>query len=62
MRLHLKIVKVVVEGIEVKDLLGIPPRVATAALIPVGHPRRRHGPPRRIPAAERTHHERWRDS
>lgn len=47
---------------EIKDLLGIPPRVATAALIPVGHPRRRHGPPRRIPAAERTHHERWRDS
>lgn len=47
---------------EIKDLLGIPPRIATAALVPVGHPRRRHGPPRRIPAAERTHHERWRDA
>jgi nitroreductase len=44
---------------EIKDLLGIPAHVHTAALVPVGHPQRRHGPPRRIPAAERTHHERW---
>lgn len=44
---------------EIKSLLGIPAHVHVAALVPVGHPRRRHGPPRRIPAAERTHRERW---
>ena len=44
---------------EIKALLGIPAHVHTAALVPVGHPRRKHGPPRRIPAAERTHRERW---
>ena len=44
---------------EIKTLLGIPSHVHTAALVPVGHPRRKHGPSRRIPAAERTHRERW---
>lgn len=44
---------------EIKALLGIPDHVQTVALVPVGHPRRKHGPPRRIPAAERTHWERW---
>ncbi len=44
---------------EIKALLGIPEAVQTVALVPVGHPRRQHGPPRRIPAAERTHWERW---
>jgi nitroreductase len=44
---------------EIKALLGIPAHVHTAALVPVGRPRRRHGPPRRIPASERTHRERW---
>jgi nitroreductase len=44
---------------QIKALLGIPDHVQTVALVPVGHPRRRHGPPRRIPAAERTHWERW---
>jgi nitroreductase len=44
---------------EIKTLLGIPSHVHTAALVPVGHPRRKHGSSRRIPAAERTHHERW---
>jgi nitroreductase len=44
---------------EIKGVLGIPAHVHIAALVPVGHPRRRHGPPRRIPAAERTHRERW---
>jgi len=44
---------------EIKALLGIPAHVHTAALVPVGHPRRKHGPPRRIPVAERTHRERW---
>lgn len=44
---------------EIKALLGIPAHVQTAALVPLGHPRRKHGPPRRVPAAERTHVERW---
>lgn len=44
---------------EIKALLGIPPHVQTVALVPVGVPRRKHGPPRRIPASERTHWERW---
>jgi hypothetical protein len=44
---------------EIKALLGIPAHVHTAALVPVGHPRRKHGPSRRIPASERTHRERW---
>lgn len=44
---------------EIKTLLGIPAHVQTVALVPVGRPRCKHGPPRRIPAAERTHRERW---
>ena len=44
---------------EIKALLGIPGHVQTVALVPIGHPARRHGRPRRIPAAERTHAERW---
>ncbi len=44
---------------EIRALLAIPDHVQTAALVPVGYPRRRHGPPRRIPAAERTYRERW---
>ena len=44
---------------EIKALLGIPAHVQTMALVPVGHPRRQHGPPQRIPAAERTHRDRW---
>jgi nitroreductase len=44
---------------EIKALLGIPKHVQTVALVPVGHPRRRHGPPQRIPSEERTHRDRW---
>jgi nitroreductase len=44
---------------EIKQLLGIPPHVQTVALVPVGHPRRKHGPPTRIPAGDRTHRDRW---
>jgi nitroreductase len=44
---------------EIKALLGIPAHVQSAALVALGHPRRRHGPPRRVPAAQRTHFERW---
>jgi nitroreductase len=44
---------------EIKALLGIPDHVQTAALIALGHPRRKHGPPRRAPAAQHTHLDRW---
>lgn len=44
---------------EIKTLLGIPDHIQTVALIPIGHPARKYGPPRRIPAKERTHFERW---
>jgi nitroreductase len=44
---------------EIKALLGMPEPVQMAALVTIGHPARRYGPPRRIPAAERTHWERW---
>jgi hypothetical protein len=46
---------------EIKTLLGIPAHVPTVALVPVGHPTKRHGPPRRLPAAERIHRDRWGD-
>lgn len=46
---------------EVKDLLGIPDNVETAALLPVGYPadEARYGPTRRYPVEEVTYHERW---
>ncbi len=44
---------------EIKQLLGIPEHVQMAALVTIGHPARPYGPPRRIPAPERTHYERW---
>lgn len=44
---------------EIKHLLGIPDHVQMAALVTIGHPARRYGPPRRLPASERTHYERW---
>ncbi len=44
---------------EIKRLLDIPEDVQMAALVTIGHPARRYGPPRRIPASERTHWERW---
>lgn len=46
---------------EIKDLLGIPANVQTAALIPLGYPspEERFGGSRRRPAAEVTHFDRW---
>ena len=46
---------------QVKALLGIPEHVDTYALIPLGYPAAPHGPLRRRPAAEVTHHDRWRN-
>ncbi len=44
---------------EVKALLGIPAGVETAALIPLGYPLGRFGPPPRKPAREVTFADRW---
>ena len=46
---------------EVKELLGIPDNVETAALLPVGYPAEgvRYGPTRRYPVEEVTFRERW---
>ena len=49
---------------DIKDLLGIPPNVQTAALIPLGYPspEERFGGSRRRPVAEVTHFDRWSDA
>ena len=44
---------------QVKELLGIPADVETAALIPLGHPLGKFGRPPRQPAAEVTHWDGW---
>jgi nitroreductase len=44
---------------EVKKLLNIPDDVETMALVPVGHPLGKFGPPRRQPVEEVTFWEKW---
>ena len=44
---------------QVKELLGIPPGVETAALIPLGYPLGKFGPPPRKPVREVTYVDRW---
>jgi len=44
---------------EVKKLLGIPDDIETMALLPVGRPAGRFGPPRRLPVDEVTFWEKW---
>jgi nitroreductase len=44
---------------DVKKLLAIPDDVETMALIPIGHPRGRFGPPRRLPVEEVVFWEKW---
>lgn len=44
---------------EVRAILAIPPGVEAVALVPVGYPEGRFGPPRRRPAAEVTFWDRW---
>ncbi len=48
---------------EIKELLGIPENVETAALLPVGFPadNNRYGPTRRQPVEDVTYRERWGD-
>lgn len=44
---------------EIKALLGAPEHVQIVALVTIGHPARKYGPPRRVPAPDRTHWDRW---
>ena len=46
---------------EIKEMLGIPDNVETAALLPIGYPAEgvEYGPTRRSPVEEVTHWERW---
>jgi nitroreductase len=45
--------------VEVKRLLGIPDDVDTMALIPIGRPVGKFGPPRRLPVDQVTYWEQW---
>jgi len=47
---------------ELKELLGIPERAETVALIPIGHPIGKYGPTTRRPVAKVTYWERWEGS
>lgn len=44
---------------ELRDLVGLPPAVRPMAVVPIGHPARALGPPRRAPFGVRTHRERY---
>jgi nitroreductase len=44
---------------EMQDILGLPDHVRPVALVPVGHPQRALGPPRRAPFSEHTHRDRF---
>ncbi len=44
---------------EMQAILGLPEHVRPIALVPVGHPAKPLGPPRRAPFAEHTHRDRY---
>jgi nitroreductase len=44
---------------EMQAILGLPDHVWPIALVPIGHPARPLGPPRRAPFTEHTHRERY---
>jgi nitroreductase len=44
---------------ELRDLLALPDHVLPVAVVPLGHPARSLGPPRRDPFAAHTHRERY---
>jgi len=44
---------------EVRDLLGLPEHVQAMAAVPLGHPARELGPPRREPVSEHAHADRF---
>jgi len=46
-------------GEPLAELLGLPPHVVPQAIVPLGYPARRLGPPRREPVARHTHRDRY---
>jgi nitroreductase len=46
-------------GAPLAELLGLPDHVVPQAIVPLGYPARSLGPPRRAPAAEHTHRDRY---
>jgi len=46
-------------GQPLRELLALPDHVVPMALVPLGYPARRLGPPRRHPVEERAHRQRW---
>jgi nitroreductase len=44
---------------EMQEILGLPVHVRPVALVPVGHPQRALGPPRRQPFSDHTHRDRY---
>jgi len=46
-------------GDELTGLLSLPPTVVPQAIVPLGYPARRLGPPRREPAAQHTHRDHY---
>ena len=44
---------------EVREVLGVPDDLYLGALIPLGHPARKYGPPKRGPLEEIIIHDRW---
>ena len=46
-------------GDELRELLALPEHVRPMAVVPLGHPASKLGPPKRLPLAERAHRERY---
>ena len=46
-------------GAEVQEITGLPPELVPMAIVPIGWPAVRLGPPRRIPVAQKVHRERY---
>ena len=46
-------------GDRLAELLALPPHVVPQAIVPLGFPARRLGPPRREPAAQHTHRDHY---
>ena len=46
-------------GEELRQVLALPEHVRAMAVVPLGHPTKKLGPPKRLPLSERVHRERY---
>lgn len=46
-------------GEELRDVLALPSHVQAMAVVPLGYPAKKLGPPKRLPLSERAHRERY---